>query len=562
MKKITYIPLVVAAALTSSACAEKAIDLNPTGWYSESVAYASEKNLDLYIKGLYGVLYGNADIAAGYIFDDSVTDLVKQSWYGTGGGSVNRFFYQDNYVTPDNNFRSNWGLYTNIRQLNEVFADIHEGYADHLNQDMLAVRVGEVRFLRAFAYQELVLRHGGVILRIDENKVDGPAERAKARSTEEECWDFILGEYDKAAEVLPDTWSGTDAGRITKGAALAMKARAALYAKRWQVALDACNAVFDLNRYALVSGSTVELYNTIFTSPYNSELILPVYFQQSNSGSAAAKQHNFNNYFCPPADGDAYKVAVGAAATPTDEYAGMFDIKVGDSYEAFSWDNLERYGNKPFEGRDPRFYASILYTGARWRGREIQIYEGGADNFMTYKNVGQDNVHRSTTGYLFRKFISEDNNMNYTSVLSGQYWIEMRLAEIYFIRSEASARLNDFKAAYDDLDAIRRRVGMPELLRKSNWEDYLSDLMKEKVCEMGLEGHRYHDLIRWGKAQEVLDGKRLHGIQITLTTDGYTYERIECDPQDRHFPARYNIFPIPQSELRDNKLCTQNEAWL
>jgi hypothetical protein len=138
----------------------------------------------------------------------------------------------------------------------------------------------------------------------------------------------------------------------------------------------------------------------------------------------------------------------------------------------------------------------------------------------------------------------------------------MRLAEIYLIRSEAEARLNEFKKAYDDLNAVRDRVGMPALPVQANWEDYLKDLMKERVCELGLEGHRYHDLIRWGKAQEVLDGKRLHGIQVTPTTGGYTYERIECDPQDRHFPAKYNIFPIPQGELRDNTLCTQNEAWL
>ncbi|MBP3202574.1 MAG: RagB/SusD family nutrient uptake outer membrane protein [Bacteroidales bacterium] len=557
--KAKYILAATVMVLTS--CAEKAIDLNPTGWYSESVAYSSEENLDLYIKGLYSVLYSNADIAAGYIFDDSVTDLVKQSWYNTGGGTVNRFFYQDNVVTPESNFRSNWGLYTNIRRINEVFADVHDGYAKNLNEDVLNIRLAEVRFLRAFAYQELVIRHGGVVLRIDETKVDGPEERAKARSTEEECWDFILSEYDKAAAVLPESWSGTDAGRITKGAAIGMKARAALYAKRWQVAKDACDDLFELNRYSLVTGATVDLYNTIFTQPYNSELILPVYYQQGNGGSSY-RQHNFNSYFCPPADGKAYNVSVGAAATPTDEYAGMFDIKVGDSYEAFSWDNLARYNNQPFQNRDPRFYASILYTGATWRGREIQIYDGGADGFMTYKNVGQDNDHRSTTGYLFRKFVSNDNNMNYTSILSGQYWIEMRLAEIYLIRSEALARLNEFGDAYDDLNTVRRRVGMPDLPRKSSWEDYLQDLMKERVCELGLEGHRYHDLIRWGKAQEVLDGKRLHGVEVTPTATGYSYQRIECDPQDRHFPERYNIFPIPQGELKDNTLCTQNEAWL
>jgi murein DD-endopeptidase MepM/ murein hydrolase activator NlpD len=118
-------------------------------------------------------------------------------------------------------------MYTYIRQINELFLDIKLGYADKLSQEDLGVRIAEARFLRAFAYQELVLRHGGVILRTREDAVDGPNEKAKARSSEEECWDFILKEYDKAAAVLPSSWTGANAGRATKGAALGMKARAA-----------------------------------------------------------------------------------------------------------------------------------------------------------------------------------------------------------------------------------------------------------------------------------------------------------------------------------------------
>ena len=557
MKKFfeKYIIISFVSILGLQSC--NVLDLDPTKWYGENVVYASESNMDLYVKDFYILLYKNADIGRGdLIMDDGFSDLIKYSWFNVQGGIVNKFFYLDNIINPTSNFRSNWdSYYTYIRQMNELFSDVNSGYASKLDKNFVDTRVAEVRFLRAFAYQELVLRHGGVILRIDENKVDGPKEKDKARSTEAECWDFIMNEYSKAIEALPESWPGEDLGRITKGAAYGMKARAALYAQRWQDAIEACDAVLALG-YALAEGDTYEKYYKIFTDKANKELILPVLYQQS-SGNAGGKQHNFNNNFCPPYDGHPFGVSVGAAASPTEEYASMFDIKIGEEYKAFDWGQLAAYGNKPYDNREPRFYASILYNGAKWKGRSLELYPGGKDGFMDFSITGQDNVHKTTTGYIFRKYMSDDNKLNFTNILSGQYWIEMRLAEIYLIRSEAFARLNNYSKAYENLNLIRTRVGLKGLPAKSDWDAYLQDLSKERVCELGLEGHRYFDLVRWGIAQKVMDGKRLHGVKI----NGTNYEVVECDTQDRRFPAKYNIFPIPYSEIKNNTLCEQNEVW-
>ncbi len=547
-----YILIFTSALFFMQSC--DVLDLNPTKWYGENVTFASEKNMDLYVKDFYSVLYQNSDISK-MIMDDAFSELIKYSWFNVDGGIVNKFFYLDNVINPESNFRSNWGMYSHIRAMNEFFTDINAGYASSLDKEFVKTRIAEVRFLRAFAYQELVLRHGGVILRIDENKVDGPNEKEKPRSSEAECWDFILKEYDKAAEVLPASWPDSELGRITKGAALGMKSRAALYAKRWKEAVDACNSVMTCG-YKMTEGDTYLKYYDIFTNKNNKELLLPVLYEQS-SGNGGGKQHSFDKHFCPPYDGKAYDVSVGAAASPTEEYASMFDIKVGSEYQHFDWKNLASYGNKPYDNREPRFYASILYNGADWKNRQIELYPGGKDGFMDFELTGQDNVHKTTTGYIFRKFMSNDPKINFTSILSGQYWIEMRLAEIYLIRSEANAHLNDYVKAYSDLNVIRTRVGLKELPLKTDWEGYLADLSKERVCELGLEGHRYFDLIRWGIAQQVLDGKRLHGVKIKDNR----YEITECDSQDRHFPEKYNVFPIPYSEIKNNKLCEQNAVW-
>lgn len=139
----------------------------------------------------------------------------------------------------------------------------------------------------------------------------------------------------------------------------------------------------------------------------------------------------------------------------------------------------------------------------------------------------------------------------------------MRAAEIYLIRSECYARKGTFDKAYADLNAVRTRVGMPKRGQKASWNEYLTDLSQERVCELGLEGHRYFDLTRWGIATKTLDGKRLHGIEITKNSDGtLNYTRVECDTQDRHFEPKMNIFPIPKAELKNNSACEQNEEWL
>lgn len=556
MKKY-IIGLVAAMAVMSPAC--DTLDFDPTGQYSDATAYASISNLDLYVKDMYMMYHSIANVECGSslnMLEDAWTDLVKTSWFGVGQPQ-NSFFSRANSMTVESNPRSNWStMYTHIKKFNYFLVDAKAGKMNGLPKAEVAQRVAEVRFLRAFAYQELAKYHGGVVLRVSEDKVDDQHENAKARASKEETWDFILGEYDKAIADLPETWASGDYGRVTKSAAEAMKARAALYAGRWDVAYTAADNVIKSGKYSLSTS-----LGDIYTNSNNSEIIIPVLFEQSK------KQHNFDTYLCPPsyAEKMGYKDQYGAAATPTEEYASQFDIKVGNKWEAFDWDNMAKYGNEPFLNRDPRFYQSILANGSTFQGQQIQCWEGGSDQCMMYAQTGQDNVHRSTTGYYIRKFLCSntgDKAYNYVDKLSDQYWIEMRLAEVYFIRSEAAARQDLWGQAYDDLNVIRNRATLPDAPQKNSWEDYLVDLQKERICELGLEGHRYDDIMRWGISQEVLNGKRTHGVWVTKNADDtFSYEVIEADNYDRIFPKKYEIFPIPYAEIQNNPLCDQNDVW-
>ena len=97
--------LTALAVLCLGACKDP-LELDPTGWHSEAVVYDSVDHMDQYVKSLYSVLYANSDIAQGYIFDDCVSDLVKESWYGTGGGTVNKMFYHKLYHSFSSNLRN------------------------------------------------------------------------------------------------------------------------------------------------------------------------------------------------------------------------------------------------------------------------------------------------------------------------------------------------------------------------------------------------------------------------------------------------------------------------
>ena len=499
------------------------LDVDPTDKLSETTTYSSIENLDLYVKSFYGILYTSTtcEIRSANL-SDGFSDLVKYSWYNTTGGTFNKFFYTPNYLTPENcGFMTPWSdLYRRIRQTNEYFADLSAGYADGLDPEELKIRTAETRFMRAFAYQDLALRHGGVILRVSETSVDGPEEKDKARSSKEDTWDFIINEYRKAAADLPEEWDSSNTGRVTKGSAWGMMARAALYAGHWDEALEACNEVEKLAAKGIYQ--LMDEYSDVFTVVNNKELLVTVNFDSPDL------QHDFDSYFAPTGD----KVGFcGGVATPTDEFASSFDIQINGEWKTFDWDEVITKNIDPWTNRDPRFYATILYNGADWKGRKIELFVDGVDGFTK----------------------------------SDQFWIEMRYAEIFLIKSEAYARKNDFTNAYIELNKLRQTrssVQLPALSQQTNWDSYLTDLQKERICELGLEGHRYWDLRRWGIAEQTLNGSRVHGIKITKNSDdSYTYERVDADTQDRIYTSKYDVAPIPQDEIRNNTLCKQDPAW-
>ncbi|MDO5036069.1 MAG: RagB/SusD family nutrient uptake outer membrane protein [Porphyromonas sp.] len=561
--QIAHLLFAMAILLPLTGCGD-VMDITPNDRYSEKTAYASIRNLDLYVKSFYGVLMSphTAEIRSEGRMSELYTDLMKPTFYNQNFSNNDKIYYEP--LTYTQSFiLDNWAdMYGRIRRINEFIVDYNNGLLSHLPEDEVNIRVGEARFWRAFAYQELIQRYGGVVLRISEDKVDDQNERSKARATESESWDFVISEYKKAADLLPEGWSDQELGRLTKSAAWGLMARAALYAGRWDEALDAVAKVEGLNKHALLDD-----YSKVFNTAHNQELILAAYFEKPNL------QHRFDNLYGAPADFVGHNV--GVAAAPTEEFAGSYEIMIDGVWKEFSWDEINAKDIDPWANRDPRFYATILYNGApwkrlvdssakRWEPRKLELYVGGADGFHHF-DIYDNTTRSSTTGYIVRKLLQYDEESDMLNILSDQYWIEMRYAEIILIKAEALARKGQYSAAYTELNKLRTTrasVQLTPIAVQTSWEGFLADLQKERIRELGLEGHRFWDLRRWGIAEEVMDGLVRHGVKITQAgTDTFNYEYIEADSKPLSFPKRYTLNPIPLNEFRNNAALEQNELW-
>lgn len=520
------------------------LEKDPTDSYSETVAWSSESSLDMYVTYLYKPLNGLSNFSS-LSLTDGYTDLVK---YGNGvpqtWSAHNKILLQQNTITSDNNPMSSWGLYTDIFRENVFLRDAGI-YGNKFSEDFLNIRIAEIRFIRAVNYARMIRIFGGVILRDETNGVDSEGQKDKARATEAELWDFVLKDLEFAARHLPKEWDSKWDGRLTKGAAYAYMCRTALFAKRWDVAITAADEIKKLNKYDLMDN-----YEDVFKVAGNKEIIFSIAYKIPDM------PHYFDRYFAP--DG---KQGI-RRAVPTSELVDSYDMADGTP---FSWSGS--MANDPYVGREPRFYASIIYNGATWKEKKIYTYVDAENGFAAYRDNMNPGEKQTVTGYFIRKYLQE-NNADFDDKGSDQFWIEMRYAEVLLNLAEALAE-QDYSKNQDDaleaLNEVRERVNLPKRTTEEapDKDSFMKLLRKERICELAFEGFRYWDLRRWRLAGEVIDGKQAHGTKITKKDDNtYTYEQVSCDDNiNRFFPERYYLLPIPVDELQNNPLCENNAPW-
>ena len=252
MKKraIIIIISIIALGLHLTSCSEDVLDIDDTRNLSDLAVWSTEYAAEMYITASYQTFKDVSQVAnSRHQFFDSYSDIMKSTSWDIYSHPYNKSLLQESsFRTGSAGAFENWSdVYGNrIRRANVLLNEIKRYGVENFGDEWADIRMAEVRFSRAFSYYRLIRVYGGVVIRTDVSGVNGGVDDGafeedihKARATEQESWDFVINELLWAAEHLPEKWPEKWEGRATKKSAYGLISRMALYAGKWQVAVDA-----------------------------------------------------------------------------------------------------------------------------------------------------------------------------------------------------------------------------------------------------------------------------------------------------------------------------------
>ncbi len=519
------------------------LDLTPTDRISDKSAWESQASTDLYINNFYEYLslYGQfGDQQFKGNLTEGLTETFKYGSpiIGNRAGDCNYLVFTPETISSTGCQLDCWpATYECIRRINEFLSAMvkYSTYPEEVNLRYEA----QARFFRAFLYFQIAKRYGGQMIIF--NTLEETVKNAPLSSADK-CWEYIYDELMFAAQNLPAEWNSQNTGRVTKGAAYALLSRAMLYAERWEDAKKSGEEVLKLG-YTLAP-----TYAEGFAGG-NSESILEFNYL------VTGPNHYWDRYMCMY-----HEYTTAGGASPTQEMVESYEGKNGEQIDWSKWhtaDGTTEY--PPYEQLEPRFAATILHNGAKWKEQTLECCVDGT--YGTYVDYGQEPYPygKTVTGYYMRKF-RQESNTNLTSTASTTAWVELRLAEVLLNLAEAEMRLGNDGAAMNYIAQVRNRVGLPTNMSLSG-EECFAALRHERKIELAYEGHLWWDMRRWGLAEEAYTGYRVHGLKITKEGSGYRYQYVDCDGEDREYLGRMNRLPIPDTELLNNSAIEQFPEW-
>lgn len=580
---IKYLTIGLMATTMLASCAD-ILDKKPLTEISDNDLWSDPALLKAFVNSRYNQVGVNGAES----MQSSIVDETELTWLR--GCETHNFAR----LSPTDLGRMNgawWGWdnrswstkWTNISNCNIFFERVDNvAFTDETEKTKL---VGQVRFIRAFEYWDLIARWGAMPIITKSFSINDREEIVgQKRNTYKECIDFLVSELDQAAKELPANWSGDDYGRATSVAALALKSRILLYAAsplmnedvkipevgyttpepdRWQKAAKAATEALDAAQNA-----GYELYNLNGDPSKNYQLIFM-------DNTAANKETLFARMGTSSADGesisscDQYNNPNGYGGwggnCPLQELVDAYEVVKDGVASKFDWNNPEEKAN-PYANRDPRFYATILYDGAKWMTRNVETYfdvdgngnitGGGKDT-----KFGNDSWNASPTGYNMKKFMDEGYALNSWNFCA-RNWIHLRMAELYLNKAEALYYTGDEEGAREALKPVRQRAGMPAVTATGT--DLLEAIKNERRIEFAFEEHRYFDVRRWKEAPKYF-GSTVHAITIKKYPDGkktYEVDKLRSDVGgDRKWDDKMYWLPIPKSEMDKNPNFVQNPGY-
>jgi len=615
MKKIINLLMVatIISILFSCTKSDEFLDKKPLQDYSETAVWSDPALIETFINSMYRN-------ALGFPFSiERLSDYSDESFFTPDWDVLNfnkslittdgLLGWQVDWATPHTlHFR--WApLYANARRTNIFFANINSVKAD--DPAVIANLKGQAYFLRAWTYFYLTNLYGGVPIITKAYELQD--NFTVARNTYDECIKFIVGQLDSAAMNLNADVYPTN-GRVSKGAALALKARVLLYAAsdlhnsaknsvavagfakpellgyvggdataRWTAAKTAAKAVIDLNKYSLykampAANDSVALnFVELFTSKGTSEDILLQFFSPKTDE-----------------DWDGYNPALYCGPngyhnwgnnTPLGDLVDDYEMKDGST---FDWNNPAQKAN-PYAKRDARFYATVLYEGVQWRKRPddalkidpfSKIQVGYVYNGTTMIKAGLDtrsgpieDWNGGKTGYYLRKYVDPSVDPQY--VKQDVPFKHIRYGEMLLNYAEACIELGQDAEARTYINMIRARAGQPNLSATLAGDALRQAYRHERRIEFAFEDHRFWDVRRWligsvAYKQTSSVDVRYNASSATVAAyrqpDGSTwsapiFSKRETPGDSRAWLNKMYFFPIMRDEMNKNDKLVQNPGY-
>jgi hypothetical protein len=521
-------------------CDDDLFNKYPVTTINPSPFWQDEAEAEMAVNDLYRFLPAITQIRF-----DNKTDIAIQPSSG-GNDLVNGL------VDPTfGEFQTWWAdNYMSVSAVNRFLAGIELVPKEKIAPDKYERFKAEARFIRAMSYTFLTNYFGDIPLFAHEINV---SEALKiGRTDRQEVLAFIEKELTEIANVLPVKYENKDIGRITKGAVLAWKARAMLWAKQYAKAAEASKAVIDMGIYELHHD-----YAALFkySGEYSTkEVILERIYSAINT-------HNFSNLAAPYGiTGQSTTLQYNPTRLLVESYETRNGLRVTEDPEYDPED--------PYRNRDPRLKATIwlplFKTGAfadtLWGRTVPHDCRPGAKT----KDEVQTTQIVNMTGFILKKYTNIEDMQNPS--LCSQNFIVLRYADVLLMYAEAMNEISSSpdKSVYAAINAVRNRAGLPNLHGNLSKDDMRERIRNERKVELAMEGWRFYDIRRWDIAHELMKGSQpipgMHYRDINTNE----LKTVVWTSALWNFPKKNNdyIFPVPFAEYNINpNLLPQNEGW-
>lgn len=562
--KTKYIFSGLLALTLVSSCSEK-MDYKEYNVYDK--AYVDK--MFSRVGGLMTNIYNDIDYDFGNYSGAMASSATDESVYSHPGNAVEDFY--NGAWGPTNAKERVWNSawdgisYCNLvldEFSNCTFPEYTED--EHYQQEMFLYKNyrWEARWARAFFYFELVKRYGSVPLKTKHMTAN------EANSLPQVSADSIFQFIDTECDTIEDSiivnygdlgdkaYYKGQTGRANKLAAMALRARAALYwasplfnptndKSRWLKAAQLSNAVIAEARQEGMG--LLPDYSKLFNKDSYKDGIKEIIFSRRVAASNAFEKYNYpigmenaGGGNCPTQNlVDAYEMTNGKAI---DEAGSGYDPQ------------------DPYKNRDARLAMTVAVNGEQWpNAAALETFEGGANSSSV--------TYGTPTGYYLKKYINQGTIIAKTGSNSFAHaWVIFRLAEFYLDYAEAA--LNYTGSGYvapeglpmtaaQAINVVRTRAKQPNMATGLDFEAFKKKYENERFVELAFEGHRFFDLRRWKEAPEYL--KTIRGMKITRQDDGtMKYEEQTIDT--RTWNDKWYLFPLPQKDVL-NCNYKQNDGW-